>query len=178
MEVLLPRREESQAAESKSRPSPVSPLQATILRVLQGFDNGVPRTKLVKLLYLIDYIYFQHVGRTLTGLQYKWDRFGPNAKNFEIVDDARELVRQHCVRLTEEDNPYGGVTLRYTVELSGKSAVRLDALAERIVSGVVSRYHDASIKRITADAKRTPPFLNAQRGAVLDFDRPDAFYRG
>src|SRR5437762_1544089 len=81
----------------------VSPLQLTILEVLDLFRlQAVARTKLVKLIYFIDYIYFQHRGRTLTGLRYVWDHFGPNAENDEIRDSAEELVKLSAIHVRRE----------------------------------------------------------------------------
>ena len=164
--------------EQPEPPDP-SPMQSAILAMLREFPDGLPRTKLIKLLYFLDYIYFQTVGRTYTGIQYRWDHYGPNAANFEIVDDAKALQQEGFVSLTEEDNDFVGAsskTYRYRL-LQEAPGAELDPMAARIVEDVVRRYRRASVKTIAEASKKTPPFEQAKQGDVLDFDRPDAYYR-
>ena len=63
-----------------------------ILSVLAKVGGGVPATKLVKLVYLVDYMHYQHFGETVTGLEYQWDHYGPNAVQHGIVSAAEGLA--------------------------------------------------------------------------------------
>ena len=62
-----------------------------VLNVLGNVGGRVPATKLVKLVYLTDYIHFQHFGETITGLTYQWDHYGPNAIGHAIVTSAEKF---------------------------------------------------------------------------------------
>ena len=70
----------------------------------------MPTTKLVKLVYLIDYSYFEHYGETLTGFQYMWDHHGPNALSHAIKAEAELLAERGMVRILHKPNIYDTVT--------------------------------------------------------------------
>ena len=158
----------------------MSPLQLTILEILDLFkDHPVVRTKLVKLVYFIDYIYFQHVGRTLTGVAYVWDHFGPNAAHDEIVKAAEELVKLNAITVRrEKPNAHGGVTHYYRPNLEQVlDRQPLDVLGRLIVNDVVGKYRNYTAGEIADASKLTPPFEHATQQGYLEFDREDAFYK-
>ena len=78
--------------------------------VLAKVGGGVPATKLVKLVYLVDYVYYQHFGKTVTELEYQWDHYGPNAVQHRIVSVAEDLAGKNQIIYRKVDNAYGGVT--------------------------------------------------------------------
>jgi hypothetical protein len=52
-------------------------LTSAILHLVARIRKGVLRTQLMKLLYMADYYSYALSGRTITGVQYKFDRAGP-----------------------------------------------------------------------------------------------------
>lgn len=145
--------------------------EAVILRLLSGLGVPVPATKLVKLVYLVDYVYFQHYGRTLTGFQYQWDHYGPNAVGHAIIGEAERLAVADRVKVTLHPNIYGGTTENFALR-SGTPAPSLPTEAEMVVEDVLAQYGKLSVPAITSLSKRTAPFKNAAQYALLSMDQP------
>jgi hypothetical protein len=141
-----------------------------ILRVLTGVGEDVPSTKLVKLVYLVDYTHYQHYGRTLTGFEYVWDHYGPNALDHAIIDKANELVERGLAERVGKPNMYGGETITFKMSPSTEVA-ELPGEAEMIVQDILSQYGMLSVKNITRLAKRTAPFRDASQYSLLQMEQ-------
>lgn len=131
-----------------------------ILRILDHVGRPTASTKLVKLVYLVDYIHFQHFGNTLTGLKYHWDHFGPNALGHGIVSSADSLVDDTLVEKKTMPNIYGGQTVQYRVSPSVETP-QLDEVGEMVIHDVIAQYGWHSVTAITKASKKTAPFDSA-----------------
>jgi hypothetical protein len=120
------------------------------------------------MVYFSDYVYFRHEGRTLTGLQYIWDKYGPNAVDNQIVVEADRLAQLGLIHMRRQLNEYGDYSYLYHADPGTLSPV-LDPLAEIVVHDVVNRYRDYSATAIADASKKTAPFTNAHPGDVLAF---------
>ena len=141
-------------------------VDSVIQNVLAKVGGGVPATKLVKLVYLVDYVHYQHFGETVTGLEYQWDHYGPNAVQHGIVREAESLAGKKQIVYKATDNPRGGVT-KYFSAIRDFELPTLDAKAEMVMSDVVNRYGDLSVEKITEVTKKTSPFKNASQYDML-----------
>ena len=137
-----------------------------ILRILDRVGTSVNSTKLVKLTYLVDYLHYQHYGSTLTGFQYMWDHYGPNALGHAIISEARKLSRQGLVTTDSYPSIYGGDTVDFTVA-QGVRVKPLPPHAEMLVEDVVSQYSSLSLEQITEVSKQTQPFRSADQYSLL-----------
>ena len=137
-----------------------------ILKVLANTRRRVPATKLVKLVYLVDYIHFQHFGETATGMEYQWDHYGPNAVGHEIVRVAEKLAQEGPVIYDRNHNSFGNVTKLFKYRPDAPVPT-LSPAVEMIVDDVVLRYGKLSAKSITAVSKRTRPFKKASQYDML-----------
>ena len=154
----------------------MSPAQQLILAVLNSCGSWVHRTKLVKLVYLIDYVYYQHYGRTLTGLTYEWDQFGPNAVGNAIVREAEKLTEKGSVALTVGESMYGGPNYRYRIA----DAAEIPDFPPQeavVIRDVLARYGGLSVSDIVRKSKQTKPFKEASQFQVLEMTqgRPAAY---
>ena len=136
-----------------------------ILRILARSGRAIPSTKLVKLTYLVDYLHYQHHGRTLTGFQYMWDHFGPNAIGHAIVAEAQELVVAEQAAMYCDSNVHGSQTNYYKVA-PGISVMPLPGYAEMLVDDIVRQYGGLSIEDITEVTKQTKPFKSLSHRLV------------
>jgi Protein of unknown function (DUF4065) len=156
------------------------PPERVILRLLQQVKKrvGKPihRTHLVKLVYLTDYIYSQHTGRTLTGYQYVRDHFGPNAVGNQIVKRADLLDLIGAIRIEEAQNPSGSFKFLYEATGTEENSA-LDVLSERIIGDVVEQYGGLDWHAAVAASKRTLPFKEAKPGELLKFPPPSSEVR-
>lgn len=146
--------------------------QAAILRLLDRVRDrvGKPihRTKLVKLIYFVDYIYAQHTGNTLTGFTYMWDRYGPNAVGHAVAAEAGKLVNQGLINMKVDLTEYGDYLFRYVLAPNVEQAAPVDDLSEGIIEHVLDEYGRMTVQRLAAASKRTRPFLKARQGEILD----------
>ena len=143
---------------------------AVILTLLVAIKRPTPATKLVKLVYFVDYIYFRHYGRTLTGFQYQWDNFGPNALGHAIVAEAENLVLKDKVKVTLERNIYGGITGKFS-QVPGAVIPGLSPEAELVIQDVIQQYGHLSVQSITAKSKRTAPFKDSVQYQLLTMEQ-------
>jgi hypothetical protein len=137
-----------------------------ILRILDKMGEPVHATKLVKLTYLIDYLHYQHYGRTMTGFQYMWDHFGPNAVGHAIDSEAQGLVRARRAISDCYPNIFGGQTIDFQIA-PGVEVKSLPPHAEMLVEDVIAQYGTLSVEEITEVTKQTEPFRTAVQYSVL-----------
>ncbi len=123
-----------------------------ILNIMAELGVQVQAMQLVKLVYLVDYVHFQHFGETVTGFEYHWDRFGPNAIKHGIIAAAEPL-------LSERKSGYGS---RYFSLEPDTPIPALPARVQMVLSDVVHRYGKLSVEEITAVSKETAPFEGAR----------------
>lgn len=143
---------------------------AVILTLLAAIKRPTPATKLVKLVYFVDYIYFKHYGRTLTGFQYQWDHFGPNALGHAIVTETENLVLKDEVKVILERNIYGGTTEKFS-QVPGTVIPWLSLEAEMVVQDVIQQYAHLSVQSIIAKSKQTAPFKDAVQYQLLTMEQ-------
>jgi hypothetical protein len=152
------------------RRSALNSSQKLIVRLLQEVARtvGTPiyRTHLVKLAYLADYTYARHTGRTISGLQYVYDNYGPNAEGNEIVKQADRLKTVGLIAMGRGSTPNGNSRYLYQAD-TGPEVTLGDELAEKIVGDVVRAYGALYWRDVVVASKKTKPFERAKRGDRL-----------
>lgn len=141
--------------------------RALILRILGDLDEGVPATRLVKLLYLVDYLHVRHKGSTATGLKYVWDDLGPNALRNRIIKEADALAAEGVIAL--DPGPGAETALRY--RLISKTRASVSPLLDTIIRDVIYKYGRMSRQQLVAASKQTAPFETAKPGEPLEMRR-------
>jgi hypothetical protein len=117
----------------------------------------MPRTKLVKLVYLVDERYFRLYGRTLTGLAYEYDDYGPNAVDNLIVK-VGDLLDNHELSINRARALFGGPKFEYQVGPAPRFEPILDESAAEVVDQIIGQYGRLSLTGIIAASKATAPF--------------------
>ncbi len=148
-------------------------VKAAILTVLEEMGTPVHRTKLVKLIYLAENIFYEHFGRTITGLGYMWDDHGPNAISNAIVKEVQKLVQQDFACMKTGTSMYGTENYLYSLgpEKTDMAEHLLDSIERQVILDTVKRYRNYSIPKIVAESKRTSPFKKAHQYQVLQMDQ-------
>ena len=143
-------------------------VDAMIVTVLQALGSPVHRTKLVKLIYLIDELFYQHFGRTMSGLAYMWDDFGPNTIGNAVVKEADRLALKGIVHMDPRLNYYGETSYLYSLERGRTGlAAKLSEADRYVVRDVVAHYGKYGVRDIVRISKQTEPFKNARQYSVL-----------
>jgi uncharacterized phage-associated protein len=155
----------------------VNKIEAAILTALEEMGTPVHRTKLVKLIYLADNLFYEHFGNTITGLAYAWDEYGPNAISNATVKEANNLVEADFVCMKTGTSIYGSDNYLYSLGPNKtNSAERLLSPIERqVLYDTVKRYRDYSLQEIVAASKRTYPFKKARKYGVLEMVQSSAY---
>lgn len=141
-----------------------------VLKVLEQVGGLTPSTKVVKLVYLVDYTYFQFYGETLSGLKYQWDHYGPNALDHAIVGHADSLVSEKLLERKSSLSSRGSQMHLYRLAPTTASP-KLSEAGEMIIKDIVTQYGKFSVDAITRISKKTAPFANAEQYDLLQMEQ-------
>ena len=150
----------------KPIPEPYWELASLEAHLVQKLGT-MPRTKLVKLVYLIDERYFRLYGRTLTGLAYQYDDYGPNAVDNLIVK-VGDLLDNHELSINRVRALFGGPKFEYQVGPAPRFEPTLNESAHEVVDQIIVEYGRLSLTGLIRASKTTAPFaLSPQPGDRL-----------
>jgi len=147
----------------------VSKTMAVILAILEESGTPIHRTKLVKLTYLADNLFYEHFGMTITGLGYMWDDFGPNAISNAIVKESGKLADAEFACLKVGTSMYGSENYIYSIGPKRFEIPEnlLSPLERQVIRDTVERYRNYSVTSIVSASKKTKPFKDALQYTVL-----------
>ena len=131
--------------------------EAVLQGLLYALSNSVDRTKLVKLTYLLDETNYRLRGRTMTGFDYEWSHYGPNAVGNAIVSTLAGLVEAGTITMENATAPKG-TAYRYQIAPSfdpTKLSLSADEWAE--IRSVNCRYGKMNRDKIVQESKATAP---------------------
>lgn len=137
-------------------------LKRVISLILESTPEPLYKTQLVKLVYLVDFLFSRQHGKTLTGLDYIWDQYGPNAKNNQIIKTADTFCK-----IAETMTVFGDSAKRYSLKQAEK--ITLSASEELFIKEVAKQFGSWTVEKITGFTKQTDPF----KGKVKQFDALD-----
>ncbi len=149
-------------------------LREVLFYVLEkvGAKPNVGETVLYKLLYFIDFDYYEKTGRSITGLTYIRNHFGPTPiRDFvSVVDgmkkrDEIEIVETKYFKNTQKKYlPHKSIELR---ELNANELIHIDATLARLSNKTASELSELSHYDI--------PWLAAKPGKAIEYR--GVFYR-
>lgn len=149
-------------------------LRQVILYVLGkvGAKPNVGETVLYKLLYFIDFDYYEKTGKSITGLTYIHNKFGPSP-----VVDFRVIVDDMCLHDELEivqTNFYKNTQKKYLPHVNAK----LETLAAdeiKHIDATLERLADKTATELSKLSHYDTPWVVAKQGQPLDYR--DTFYR-
>jgi len=112
-------------------------LRELVLYVVSRFPRGVGRTRLMKLLFLIDAMSLKELGKRVTGIDWCRWRYGPFSK--DVLDALDELVEKDMLAVDS------GPEVRY-VALSEPPKIPMDV--KRVVDRVIEEYGFLPLKEL------------------------------
>lgn len=149
-------------------------LRQVLLYVLDkvGAKPNVGETVLYKLLYFIDFDYYEKHGKSITGLTYVRNHFGPTpAKSFvEVVEGMRKSGELEIVETRFFNNLQKKYLPTKSSELKGLSANELDHINEEL-----ARLGDKTATELSELSHKDTPWRVAQQGKPIDYQF--VFYR-
>ena len=134
--------------------------------VVKRKEGYVTKTKLLKYLYLIDIEHYRIYGKTFTGFNWKFYKYGPWTKEFEKL--YNELVQSKGVRVNQKNetqflNPAEDIELGEI----------LDNVDEKLkVEKILARWSDEELgKMLNYVYFYTEPMEGAVKNMPLDFSK-------
>ena len=143
-------------------------MQQVILYFLERINNvHLGRTKLMKLLYFVDFDHLEKYGRPVTGAVYRKLPHGPYPKDAEKLIkqmEAKSLVKQIKV-------PVGDYAQHRLITLGAKFDPNLFTGAEmQTLEKVATDWADATAAQIEAATHAEAPWAGTQAGKVIDYE--------
>jgi uncharacterized phage-associated protein len=143
-------------------------MQQVILYFLERINNvHLGRTKLMKLLYFVDFDHLEKYGRSVTGAVYRKLPHGPYPK------DAEKLIMQMEVKslVKRVKVSVGGSAQYRLITLGAKFDPNLFTGAEmQTLEKVAMDWADATAAQIEAAIHAEAPWASTQNGKVLDYE--------
>ena len=143
-------------------------MQQVILYFLERINNvTLGRTKLMKLLYFVDFDHLEKYGRAVTGGVYRKLPHGPYPKDAEKLVKRMEtdgLVKQIKV-------PVGDYAQHRLITLGAKFDPNLFTGTEmQTLEKVATDWADATAAQIEAATHAEAPWAGTQAGKVIDYE--------
>lgn len=152
----------------------LSKQEAVLLGLLCQLRREVLRTKFVKLVYLLDNLYFENMSTTLSGFTYHWDHYGPNTVGSALVAKLAELASKGLVADIQKLTPYENYANYYRCTESVRvEKLPLSDTDWAFIRLAIKKYGRLSREAIVAESKRTAPMQNITQYDILQF-RPNA----
>lgn len=149
-------------------------LQQVILYFLEHINNvHLGRTKLMKLLYFVDFNHYEAHGRPVTGATYRKLPHGPYPK------DAEKLIgkMERTGLLREMKVHHKGFTQHRLITLTGKfDPAKFSGAELQTLERVAADWADATAQQIEAATHREAPWAGTADGRKIDYEMAE--YRG
>ena len=149
-------------------------LREVLLYVLDrvGGKPNVGETVLYKLLYFIDFDYFEKTGKSITGLTYIHNHFGPSPVNDfrAVVDDMRAHDELDIIETRFFDNKLKKYLSQKKPDLQNLSAGEIKHIDEEL-----ARLGDKNATELSDLSHKDTPWIFAKQGQPIDYR--DTFYR-
>jgi transcriptional regulator with XRE-family HTH domain len=149
-------------------------LREVLLYILEkvGAKSNVGETVLYKLLYFIDFDYYEKTGQSITGLTYICNHYGPTpAVEFKGVVEGMEEADE----LERVNTKYFNNVQRKYLPNKKSSLKNLTAGEIKHIDETLARLSDKSVSELTELSHYDTPWLVAKQGKKIDYR--DVFYR-
>ncbi len=143
-------------------------LQQVILYFLEHINNvHLGRTKLMKLLYFVDFNHYEAHGQSVTGATYRKLPHGPYPDKIEKL--IAKMEASGLVRGVKADHK--GYAQHRLITLNGKfSPAKFSGTELQALERVAADWADATAAQIEAATHREAPWAGTQAGKKIDYE--------
>jgi hypothetical protein len=146
----------------------LSNLIGALARYIRECGGSPTKTRVLKLLYLLDVEAFRKTGETLTGFDWVFHRFGPWAKTYDDALVAAEHVGR--IRIAAPAFSDEGATFINSVGDVSLSDVFPNVVQELTSKRIIEAWADKPLAELLDYVYfHTAPMRDAERNAQLDF---------
>jgi transcriptional regulator with XRE-family HTH domain len=136
-----------------------------------GGKPNVGETVLYKLLYFIDFDYYEQYEEQMVGATYKKNRFGPTPLEFRKVAEKMMEARE----LQKLPNKYFEYPQTKYLPLRAPDLSRLNGREVDIIDRVLDRLSDMTAAQISEYSHNDVPWLSTDEGGIIPYET--VFYR-
>ena len=138
-----------------------------IIYILEKFKkNGVPKTKLAKLLYLADFRHFYYNLESMSSVIYKCKEFGPLANPFlEEIDNMFEKGELHIDLLSE-----GAQMITLSQSMSKYKYSLLSKNEQKEIDEICEKWKNVSTQEIVNFTHRQKPWMSCRDNENIPYE--------
>jgi len=176
-EVSLPKGKQGKAPESDIRISVpqqnLDRFKEILLYILNkvGSKPNIGETVLYKLLYFIDFNFYEKFEEQLIGAKYIKNTYGPTPVEFK--DIVEQMVEHEEITIVK--SKYFKYPQRKYLPLRKEKDAELDKRAMDVIDEVLNRLSDMTAKQISEYSHGDVPWMTAEDGKVMEYE--SVFYR-
>ncbi len=150
-----------------------SKLREVLLYILElaGGKPNVGETVIYKLLYFIDFDYYEKYEDQLIGATYQKNHYGPTPLEFHEV--VKRMIEDGDINTFARD--YHGYYQKRYIPLRGSDLRILNGAEIKLITEVLNRLSDMSAKQISEHSHRDIPWLTTEDGDIIQYE--SVFYR-
>ncbi|MFA5811958.1 MAG: type II toxin-antitoxin system antitoxin SocA domain-containing protein [bacterium] len=151
----------------------INKFQEVLLYILGkvGAKANVGETVIYKLLYFIDFDYYEKFEEQLAGVTYIKNRYGPSPIEFKTVVDS--MIR--CGDVVRVEDKYFKYPQRKYMPRREADLTLLSAREIKHIDGVLDRLSGMSANEISEYSHKDVPWITAEEGKPIDYET--VFYR-
>ncbi len=145
-----------------------------VLLYVLGKTAGKPNigmTALYKLLYFIDFDYYEKYEEQLMGLSYIKNHYGPTPREFVKV--VEQMKKEEDIE--EVKSTYFTYEQKKFLPRKGPNLEMLNAQEVSMIDNVLTRYGDMTAAQLTSLSHEDTPWIAAGEGEDIDYEH--VFYR-
>jgi hypothetical protein len=147
----------------------------TINQYGKAFGRSAPKTKLLKLVYLVELLYKRRYGERLTNAEWVYYLYGPYLYNYDELLNKNTDININNFEYAE-DKEAQIVSIKNTY-----SNNEVPSDIKFLIGGVVRDYGKLDLRSLLDHVYfETEPMMNAEnRGEILDFEKvmPEDYYK-
>ncbi len=136
-----------------------------------GFSVAIGSIMLYKLLYFIDFDYYEKYEEQLMGATYQRNHFGPTPMEFGALVDSM-IEKKELVRVAR---PYFDYEQKRYLPLRSADLSVLSGRELNLINDVLRRLSDMSARQISEHSHKDVPWLTAEEGGAIAYE--SVFYR-
>lgn len=141
-------------------------LKEVILYVISASNGNVSRTRIVKLLYLIDFFSLAKFGSKVTEVNYNYYYYGPYSES--IINCVDELKNSGKLQEYVVQNSFGNHSFLYGVSKPYSKITNLSGSEGEIelIDEIIKDYSHMNFKQLLEFVYSTPPIEDNKQGKV------------
>lgn len=150
--------------------APYAPLEAAIIHFVHRLPGNLTRTKLVKLLYLLDLAHTKQYGESATGVTYRSYYYGPYSP--QILDAIRKLDGYE-IQEGSGLSFHGRDFYTYSPGHNPRRQMlpRLDPKVQGTLNQVIEQFGRFPLENLLNAVYATQPFKRTTKGSVIRLSR-------